>query len=293
VTDSQRIDPERLAALLDGRLSDADAVALRQQLAAADDDMLSAYADAVVVARELDAANPGSVELAAKTTIPIDTARRRRSHRRWIVGAAAAAAAVATVIIWRPTRLADGYAPAQFAAAIPAGARGLEESAWSSTRGGDGLSARARAARVGALLIDLELDVARGYSTRDHLLAVVALLAASPGGSPVAASLRAIAADSVVRLTGPRLNELGRQAIAVVEPSPAIAGAYLEAARVAAAAGDTAFFSRYAPSVLSKLDVTPITDADIRALESLVAAQPRDPIELSAAATRLLRSIAQ
>jgi hypothetical protein len=52
LTDSQRIAPERLAALLDGRLGEPEAESFRRVLAAAHD-LLSVYADAVAVTREM------------------------------------------------------------------------------------------------------------------------------------------------------------------------------------------------------------------------------------------------
>ena len=67
------VDPERLAALLDGRLSDELAVAVRTQLAAADASVVSAYADAIAIAEELSGEIPritGVVEVITIRTPP-------------------------------------------------------------------------------------------------------------------------------------------------------------------------------------------------------------------------------
>lgn len=122
MTDNQRIDPERLAALLDGRLGDADAAVVRAQLADADDDTLSAYADAVAVSAELgEAATPGVVS--------IESARKARRWRTPAFAAAAAAAAVA-VFMFRPSVATDVSRPALYAAALPAGATSAGSPVW-------------------------------------------------------------------------------------------------------------------------------------------------------------------
>jgi len=148
VSESQRIDPERLAALIDGRLSESEAAVLRRQLAASDDATLAAFADAVVVSRELDPASG----VQPSDVIPI---RAGQSARRWTILSTAAAAVIVAAIVLR-FRTGDVYEPRQFARALPPTVSTTEGSVWGETRGlRTELSDRVLSARIGALLTDL------------------------------------------------------------------------------------------------------------------------------------------
>src|SRR3569833_2178062 len=90
VSKPSRIDPERLAALMEGKLSASEAAAVRAELAASDPELLAAFADAGAVASELGIINDAPA---------IRPASRRRSIYGWsALGALAAAALVFAVV---------------------------------------------------------------------------------------------------------------------------------------------------------------------------------------------------
>ena len=295
MTDPHRIDPERLAALLDGRLSDAEAAEVRRQLAAADDDTLSAYADAAAVAGELAGESVGE-STGKSDVVPIRSAPSAR--RRWLIpAAAAAAAAIAAIIVWRPARPSNEYPPSSFAEAVPTGARAPDDPVWGRTRGaGDGIQDRARAARIGALLTDLDVDALRGDSTQQHAEALVRLIQGTLGGASVAAQL---SPDSLAHLSRQTIERVRGQATALIGDSAAVAaGAYLEAARIATGAGDVTFFDKRPPTPVSALmrDQTSLDPSAKDALvvfDSLAQTRPRDAARLSEAVQRLLRALTQ
>jgi hypothetical protein len=123
----------------------------------------------------------------------------------------------------------------------------LPATPWRVTRGGDadGLSADARAVRVGARLVDLELQVAAGDSAAAQTARdVAALLAPVPGSGPATTIYADVAARAGAVPDTLRALLAGgwREATALVPHEAALRGAWLETARVAAVRHDTAFF---------------------------------------------------
>lgn len=308
LTDPERIDPERLAALLDGRLGDAEAEAVRRELARSDEDTLAAFADAAAVAAELeqDAAADAPAQLngaidgtRTNPVTPLEAARSRRPRRRWMVpaAAAAAAAAIVSIIVWRPTR--DSYLPRTLARSLPPAASTAEGPVWGANRGvGGELPPRIRAARIGATLVDLEVDARAGRSTRDNALALANLLDGALGGSPAAGSIRALPAGSIAKLSSDQLTTLGSESLDLVDREFAQAAAYLEAARLASTAGDTAFFVSTSAAPAARLSsVSPPIDAPTRealaALTDRLNERPRNVPGIRVAAGQLLRAITQ
>jgi hypothetical protein len=304
---SHNVDPQRLAALLDGRLSATEAVELRAQLGATDNETLAAYADAVAVASELGF-GATATEGAQSDVVPITLALRKR---RWAIGAMTAAAAAAAIVflVVRADRMGESYAPAVYARAIPAGASVSETNLWNVMRGGggaasDGIADAARAVRVGSLLTDLQIGALRGSSIRTPATDLATLIEGVPGGGAVAVTLRDLTStsDSVVGMAAApnpsraRVAEAGRFALALVDRRLANAGAYLEAARIALDGGDPGFFDRAPPTPLAELDSDPLLEASRRdAVRNLIAlshARPADPHALRAAVTGLLRTLA-
>ena len=272
LTTPTNIDPERLAALLDGRLNDTEATAVRAQLASADEDTLAAYADAVAVFAEM---NPSPV-------VSIESARRRR----WFIPAMAAAAAAAAIagVALRPS----AYEPAMYASAVPLLSHSSAEPMWSVTRGGvDGVSDRARSIRIGALLTDLQVDAIHGDPAKTHASALATLIEGRLGNGARAAALREFVNSSSTTLTADQAKSLGQQAVGATDRSLMRVGAYLEAARIASASGDVGFFDRSSMTVLSSLG------ADAQRVSSLIEATPRDAIAIHAAVETLLRQLAQ
>lgn len=269
---------------------------MRAQLALADDDTLSAYADAVAISEELGiGAEPGAAT--DRTIVSIDSARQARRWRTPAVAAAAAAAAVA-ILVFRTGRTPEAYSPREFASAVSVGARAMDGPVWSATRGGtDGLSDQARAARVGALLTDLELDGIRGDTARIRAdaSALATLLANAASGGFVATPFRELASAPAIVYSAQRVREIGRQAISVVDGPFADAGAYLEAARVAAAAHDISFFDRVPDSALSKLDgdqrLDTSTKSALATIRALTGTRSRDATAIHLAVDTLLRAL--
>jgi len=309
LTDPERIDPERLAALIDGRLGDAEAAAVRRELARSDEETLAAFADAAAIAAELeqdavvDAQPPqlnGETAVARTNPVtPIGAAPSRRTRRRWMVptAAAAAAAAIVSIIVWRPA--GDSYLPRTLARALPPAATTAEGPAWSAVRGtGEELLPRVRAARIGATLVDLEVDARAGRSTRNAALALANLLDGTLGGSPAAGFIRALPEGSITKLSTDQLTTLGSESLDLVDRDFAQAGAYLEAARLASTAGDTSFFVSASAAPVTRLtSVAPPVDGATRealtALTNRLNERPRNVPGINVAAGQLLRVITQ
>ena len=109
---------------------------------------------------------------------------------------------------------------------------------WSATRGvSDSLSERGRAMRIGALLVEFERASARDDSTAQRWAdAIAALLADQPDGVE-AAALFAGGGDAA------RLPDARHKLAPLVRAAPMAVGGWLQAARVASAAGDAGFFA--------------------------------------------------
>ena len=247
MNDPTRIDPERLAALLDGRLSPAEAAAVRAQLANADEDTLGAYADAIAIAgAQQGDAVPG--DRAKATDVPIGT---RRARWLYASGLLAAAAIVAGVLLSRSRSetngLAGGYQVAMYVAALPPNVSSDTTPLWASTRGaGVALNERARSARIGVLLADLEIAARTNAPTGPIAAQIEQAIADIPGGSPVSLELRAMMTQNQAHNEA-RRADIGDHAIALVDAVVAKSAAWLEVARVAARAGDTTFVKRSPP----------------------------------------------
>jgi hypothetical protein len=287
LTDPQRIDPERLAALLDGKLSEHEATKLRAELATAGDDSIAAYADAVAIAAELGSAGTPVVELA----------QRRRF--RWQIPGALAAAAVALIVL--NSRLGSGgsYQPAQLALALSASSSVNAEPAWSATRGaGDQVATGAQAVRLGALLTDLELASARSdtAAVRAQTAAVARLLQSLPGGAPIASSYEAVGTGSAQIPTPRERRDLGKAALGLVSSSDASMGSVAEAIRVAALARDAAALEKLASSAKDvRGESVARVEGASQAADSLVAllkARPHSPDLIRDVASNLLRLVA-
>ena len=287
LTQQPHIDPERLAALLDGRLSTAEAAAVRAQLSAADDETLEAYADAIAISGELASAAEIQADDAKTRVVSIDSKRRTRM---WIISSLAlVAASFVGVLALRSER----YQPLVLVQAIPDRASAPDAPSWGVTRGAPtDISDRARSIRVGALLTDVELASLRGRPTGIYTSAIATLIEPMPVAAPLVTALR----HSAPLVTDSR-RELGRQILAAVDETLARAGAYLEAGRIAAAAGDIGFFDRASAQPLSSLERDPQLDASSRAaiqrVQRLIDARPHNATAIHAAIEELLLSLAR
>jgi hypothetical protein len=283
LTDPDRIDPQRLAALIEGRLSQHEAAAVRRQLAVADDDAITAFADAVVVTGQLGTAD--------------------RPHRSWIRAsrlfllASAAVLVVAVAFAWNRAR-GDGYLPTTYVATISGGAAPDGGVAWSAFRGGTtALSDRAAGVRVGALLVDLEWRARHRDSTNVALLELAHVLAGVSGGRELSDSVGALPVSSIASVPSARAQAFGHRAIGLVDRDAAGAGAYLEAARIATAGGDVEFFTMQSSSVVANaMKSAPNDSAATQAFgrfNARLGDQPRDAATLHRATTELLAILAK
>jgi hypothetical protein len=243
------IDPERLAALIDGRLGPHEREALLAQIAASSDEDVEIFSDALAATRELE----GGVEGREEQSVAAARSRRAVRWRRPASLLAIAAAVVAVVVLPGRLRTRDSARdPGRFARVLAQTNRGLpanwDTQPWGATRGGsDALTPAARALRVGARMTELEL-AARARDPRTPALAtsVVVLLEGIPGAAAAATEYRALASadsgSSPEQLT--RLAERARVTAAPFADQDYLEfGAWLEAARLAAAGRHTAFFT--------------------------------------------------
>jgi hypothetical protein len=262
------LDPQALAALIDGRLTGPEREALLARLAASDDDA-ALFSDAVAVSAELLG---DEQRAAAPSARPTRTALRGQT---WLALALAAGivAVAATALLTRE----DGARTfAQLLARPAAYPAGMDASPWSDARStGIVLSERSRSTRLGALATELELRVAAADpSAGQPADAIVEHLAGVPGSGPVAAlfrQLRAPTGSADAASVGHAVDRLR----AIVDAEWFTVGAWLQAARVAASRSDAAFFA---------------SDESRRA-QALLARRLQDDATLSAAASQLAEQL--
>lgn len=292
------VDPERLAALIEGRLTAEQRTALLGELDASPE-ALEAYADAVYAVRELE--GDGKV-LDVQTSLPRRSARS--AWTRYVPTIAVAAAILIAVAL--PLARRAGVARLDESAVI-AGALGpVSESSnpwprvpWSEQRGpSDALSPRARAVRIGARIVDLDLLARAGdTSASSAALQVAALLDGVPAGGVAAAAYRALGEQDTGSAQRAALGTAASLAEQVAGEAEVRAGAWLEAARVAALQQDTAFFTpsrtRAAERAISALPgFSPDGRSALAELTRLLGASPRDWAAIGTAIDAVLREAA-
>jgi hypothetical protein len=284
-----RIDPELLAALIDGRL---DERARAEVLRALDEDaeLRAMYADAVAIEGELAAADAGR----GSKVRPFRRGAAPGSWRRGRVMLLAASLAGIAFLPWAVMR-SRGDAGAPYALVRQLGVEAevpALEDPWTVTRGGPApMSERGRAVRLGARLVDLELAIAaRDSGMLGAVATSVATLANTDPpltGAPVDLYRRIAAGDAAaVRDRGARRE--GWEAMSELAGEEATRlGAWLEAARVAVVRRDAEFFrSRVTRRVLD--DGAMATDADERAaMEQVRSAAGNGSPDWAALATAL------
>jgi len=196
--------------------------------------------------------------------------RRRRTSYAVLAIACAAAAFAWSRVLHRPPPVPSD--PVELVAVLsPAAAAGPALAPeWSATRGvSDSLSERGRATRVGALLVEFERAWVRGDSSAQAPGdAIAALLADQPDGAEVGAIFAGGSAEA-------RLPAARHALAPLVRAAPMGVGGWLQAARVAAAAGDAGFFastrSRESLALLLTVPgVTPEVQAERDQLDKLL-----------------------
>jgi hypothetical protein len=231
-----RVDPERLAALLDGRLSGAERDAVLAQLGMSADD-LEIMADAVAVESELaEMAEPPSV-------VPVvSLAERRASKTRPVIWVAIAAGLVLVAIPL--ARRANGFDIAGFTSivardSIPAG---WVEQGSVVTRG----AGAASAAELGMLATDLRVAASRDIEGAKRVAGRMAtILLRVPQTAGAATKLDSLSSGRMAMST--TAADVANASIVKLHPiidRDIFAGAaWLRAGWLASAAHDSEFFN--------------------------------------------------
>ena len=296
--DEPQLDPEQIAALLDGRLSDAERRALLEAVAESAD-TAEVLADAAAIIGE----EPDSRSLMLPRALSAPVGRRSR----WPTPARLAAAAVIVVLVGiglirsRPRSLGSGFPDyAALMAGGDASWTSLPE-VWSATRGVETTSSsRARSVRVGARLTDLERSIrARDTGVASAAISIARLLESIPASAPVVAALRDIARNAGQPTPDllSRFEVAGPAALSLVNSELAGVGAWLEAARIAASSHDAEFFQRPtsrdgARRARRVPDLTPTESGVLDKLsEGTSPAAAMDWFSVEAATTTLLKRV--
>lgn len=280
--DRPTVDAERLAALMDGALSESERNLVLQSLASSPDS-LEILAESAAVARDIE--QPNSEKLSV--------GRRRSGWRRrdavWL--AAAAGLAGVAVLSWgvvyrqgRGVRDPSAFAKdlARQGAAIPKEWHSLGASG-ASLRGGEVVSdSQQRAARVGADISDLTVALA-AHDERAASIAnrIATLLESSPDAAaePTAALFRQLGAEKELNdSTVAALTLAARSAAELTDAKVVNAGAWIEAARLAAHRRDSRFFrTKGSRDMLERLTRAGWLDDAAHTAARAVASEVRSP----------------
>ncbi len=235
--DESKTDPERIAALVDGKLGAAEREQLLREL--------SASPDGVELLADVAAVLDGAGGAPAVQIRPVP-ARATRWPRYAIGGAIAAV--LAFVILMPRGRNAnesvDGFLAIVASAPRPSDA-GWSTAPWPLVRGeGAAVTADGRAVRVGARIVDLDVALRSADSSVAGIAGEIAAeLDAVPGSAPIASRYRAVATDRRSGAERPAMSDSYRAAATIVGAAGASRGALLETTRLAALAHDVAFYT--------------------------------------------------
>jgi hypothetical protein len=233
---------ERIAALIDGRISGEEGSTLLSQLAESEDD-LSVMADAAAAADDL-AVSGELANRASSTAIPISSAKNRRPAPLIFVGGLAAAA-VATILLLRTSDTPGSYDAAHAMVATLSDKSTLPAdwnyTPWTATRGSDAIPDTTAYIRIGARTTDLEFAIQSGSSQSQQFARdIQELLANVPGGGATATVFRSLAEN-------PGSTELlnrAREGLAALPQQGLLGlGSWFEAARIAASRKDEKWFA--------------------------------------------------
>lgn len=298
------IDPETLAALLDGRLTGERRAAALAALAS-DDAAYEAYADAVAVTRELEVGREGDEQGDAGLVRSIRSAPswwRGPGAQRFLIAAGIAAL---IALPWAISRnQAPDVAPLWMVDAMSGPAAGVPQdwnpAPWGARRSVRGtMTPEVRASRVGARLVALELYARAGDSSGVAAAAaeIAGLLDSLPAAGPAAGVYRSIVerADAPYDQLAPLLERGRGAAYLLLDEGRLEMGAWAEAARVAARREDHAFFrQRESVAMLEQLGANPGLTDQVRSAAAdagAAAAEPTDWGALEASLERLLSAL--
>lgn len=289
-----RIDPELLAAFLDGTASPEERDGVMRALARSKD-AYAEFVEAAAVKGVLDdagVAHPadlGAAHPAGDAPVTLDTSAKKKSSR-WLIGPLLLAAGVTGVIL--VGRLATGGGAgsiqlAQEARLTRASGSGSvartlgaswDQPPWSVTRGsGTSLAPQPRAFRAGALYA--ELEVAAGASDSAAVLRIAEsladLVASVEAGAPLAARVRTVVAAPDFGGRAQRAATAGQLRALLGADAWFDLGVWTETARLAIAARDSAFFE---PGSAGMTEATRILRSDVPPADSAAWAAAVDPL---------------
>ncbi len=289
------MDLEQLGALLDARLPAEERAALLARLTRSEHDR-AVFVDTAAVLHELEEEDAVPAA-AARTPAPSPPARRPRRLAAWIVSGVAAGIALA-VGLPMAMRSSELPPPETTHYALADRERGLPTAwpnAWGAVRGeGAVADPGATASRLGVAHLHLLLAAAANDSS--------AKARAITDAREVLRGEWALVAEEYQELAGPavsseRIAETGELAAQTVDEGRFRLGAWAEAARLAAARRDPAFFrssaSRSALDSAARLSGLPApAPAAIQELRRLAESPgPPDWPALEQASARLARAI--
>jgi hypothetical protein len=248
-------------------------------------------------------ASPGTDAPVVPLRPPFTARTWRRAPARWV-----ALAAVLAGVLLVPLALSRSASrdPGDFATLLANPQAGLppawDERPWSVTRGsGNDAADNARAARLGALQVDLEVAAAAGQSAAivDISRDIVSWLDKMAGSGPLAAVYRDIAkrADQPAGTLSAPVADARETLVLFVDEDHFNLGAWAEAASIAAKRRDAEFFhARASRKLLDRAASLPSLDTETRATVRVIqaAAQADQPnwVALETQSTQLLKQIA-
>jgi hypothetical protein len=301
------IEPERIAALLDGKVGEEERAELLRMLAVSRS--FHELTETAAVLRELEEfpADAASVHDALAVSPPIrppggperappSMVRGRRWRRRWAALASVAALVLLAPLVWRAAAGgADVGTPASLLAFRDAGlpANWTADRPWPATLGeAASLTPTARAVRAGALHTDLLLGTGDTAQVARLRAEMSTLLSGVEGAAGLNQAYSATGQE-----VGQALASAGAALEQLLGPDEVRWGAWLEAARIAAVRRDAAFFrvraSRAALDRAARLASLP---AAVRtragSVRNAIDTAPPDWPALSRELNRLLRDSA-
>jgi hypothetical protein len=296
-TSPRPIDAERIASLIDGRLSPEDRAALLAELDTTAE-AFEIYNDAVAALRDGDTQAPAIVVSGSSPS-------RRSSRSFRFYAPIIALAAVLVIAVALPVLRRAGTSGLEGPGAVAGMLQPMTDATamwrrapWTESRGSsEALSTRARGIRIGARIVDLDLLVrSRDTSAARVALQVATLLEGIPAGTVAASAYRSIAAQGI-NASPDALGRAGAFAEKVVGPTEVRVGAWIEAARFAAVQRNTSFFeSMHRDEIARGITSLPTSPAAAQMafaeLTRLLDASPRDWIAVENALTVLLREVA-
>ena len=264
----ERIDPEQLAAFLDGRLERTEQERIIRAIAENPEEY-ELFADAAKI----------KAELARDAGVPIIPLGRVKRNRWLMAVPVALAAGLAAVALWTrngsegelsPVVLAAGFkvvdVPGDGSLAGRLGAA-WDQPGWSVTRGSGGaVVEHPRAFRLGVRATDVELAIQAQDSAALRPVAgeLTSLVSDVDGGATVAALYRRILEHGVA-VPLPEREAAAAALRALLDESPWFdLGLWVEAARVAMSAGQDAFVRenrRAVPGVIERLMARPAAES--------------------------------